>query len=49
VSKGAATLLRTNKKKVTIIIDEQIRERTGTTIVGDIDKMKDKRSGNNYW
>jgi hypothetical protein len=36
-------LLKTNKKKVTTIEDEQRRERRGATIAGDIDKMKDKK------
>jgi hypothetical protein len=49
VSRGVATLLRTNKKKATIIEDEQRKERKGATIVGDFDKMKDKRNGNSYW
>ncbi len=36
-------MLKTNKKKVTTIEDEQRRERRGATIAGDIDKMKDKK------
>jgi hypothetical protein len=46
VSRGAITLLRTNKKKTTTIEDE--KEKGGVTIPVDFDKMKEKRSGNNY-
>jgi hypothetical protein len=49
VSRGVASLLRMNKKKATIIEDEQRKERKGATIVGDFDKMKNKRDGNSYW
>jgi hypothetical protein len=48
VSKGAATLLRTNKNKITTIENEQKGKKRGTTTTSDFDKMKKKRSGNSY-
>ncbi len=48
VSRGAATLLKMNKKKTTTIENEQRGERRATIVSGDFDKMKEKRNGNNY-
>jgi hypothetical protein len=48
VSKGVATLLRTNKNKVITIEDQQRRKKRRTTAPSDFDKMKENRNGNSY-
>ncbi len=49
VSRGATTLLRTNKKKARTIEDEQKGKKRGAVAISDFEKMKEKRSGKRYW